>query len=167
MGMPEFIRPRWDATVITTEFQIAGQIEPIGPWLDYMNAKDKYSLPIHNARILAIGTSVGPAPEKPLVMVNRADVCFIYLPDRNSHQTVNMLRNVKAAIAHLGPVICRAEWHMGVDATLLTFMDDLAGNFFPVTNADLHAKVALPASLPHKADLLLVNRLHVTIYHPA
>jgi hypothetical protein len=167
MGMAEFTRPRWDATVITTEFQITGQIEPIGPWLDYMNTKDKYTLPIHNARILAIGTSVGPAPEKPLVMVNRADVCFIYLPDRNSHQTVNMLRNVKAAIAHLGPVICRAEWHMGVDATLLTFMDDLAGNFFPVTNADLHAKVALPAPLPHKADLLLVNRLHVTIYHPA
>ena len=64
-------------------------------------------------------------------------------------------------------MICRAEWHMGVDATLLTFMDDLPGNFFPVTNADLHAKVALPAPLPHKAELLLVNRLHVPIYHAA
>jgi hypothetical protein len=167
MGMPEFTRPRWDATVITTEFEITGQIEPLGPWLDYMNAKDKYTLPIQNARILAIGTSAGAAPEKPLVMVSRADVCFIYLPDRNSHQAVHMLRNVQTAIAHIGPVICRGEFHMGMDASLLTFMDDLPGNFFPVTNADLHAKMALPVPLPHKADLLLVSRLHVAVYHPA
>ena len=69
-----------------------------------------------------------------------------------------MLRNVQTAIAHIGPVICRGEWHMGTDATLATFIDDLPGNFFPITNADLHAKVALPAPLPHKAEMMLVNR---------
>lgn len=165
--MPDFTRPRYEATVITTEFEISGQIEPVGPWLDYLNAKDKYTLPIYNAHILAIGTSVGPAPEKPVVYIDRASVCFIYLPDRASHQNVNMMRNVQAAIAHIGPVVCRAEFHMGVDATLLTFMDDLNGNFFPITNADLHAKVVMPAPLPHKAEVLLVNRPHVSIYHPA
>jgi hypothetical protein len=164
--MADFSRPRYEATVITTAFQITGQIEPIGPWLDYLNTKDKHTLPIYNAHILAIGTSVGPAPEKPQVMLSRSDVCLIYLPDRNAHQTVNMLRNVQAAIAHIGPVICRGELHMGADATLITFMDDLAGNFFPITNADLHAKVALPVPLPHKAELILANRLHVAVYHP-
>ena len=80
--MPEFTRPRYNATVITTEFQITGQIEPIGPWLDYLNAKDKYTLPIHNARILAIGTSVGPAPEKPLVY-GQSRGCLLHLPARS------------------------------------------------------------------------------------
>ena len=56
---------------------------------------------------------------------------------------------------------------MGMDATLATFTDDLPGNFFPVTNADLHAKVTMPVSLPHKAELILVNRQHVLVYHPA
>ena len=163
----DFSRQRYEATVITTSFQIAGQIEPIGPWLDFLNVKDKLTLPVYNAHILAIGTSLGPAPEKPLVLVNRHDICFIYLPDRNSHQTVHMLRNVQTAIAHIGPVICRGEWHMGMEATLSTFVDDLPANFFPITNADLHAKVVMPAPLPHKADLILVNRLHVSIYHPA
>ena len=129
--MADFSRPRYEATVITTAFQITGQIEPIGPWLDFLNAKDKITLPVYNAHLLAIGTSVGPAPEKPQVFVNRHDICFIYLPDRNSHQTVHMLRNVQTAIAHIGPVICRGEWHMGMDATLATFIDDLPGNFFP------------------------------------
>jgi len=165
--MPDFVRPSYAATVISPEFQTIGQIEPIGPWLDYLNAKDKYTLPLKNARFMPIGAAAGNTPEKPQVFVNRVDVCFIYLPDRAAHQSVNMLRNVQIAIAHIGPIICRAEFHMGVDATLLTFMDDLAGNFFPVTNADLHAKLALPVPLPNKADLLLVNRLHVQVYHPA
>ena len=112
--MADISRPRFEAVVITEAFQITGQIEPVGPWLDFLNAKDKITLTVHNAHILAIGVSVGPAPEKSLVYVNRNDVCFIYLPDRNSHQTVHMLRNVQTAIAHLGPVICRGEWHMRI-----------------------------------------------------
>ncbi len=165
--MADFSRPRYDAIVITSAYQIVGQIEPLGPWLDFLNAKDKIMLPVYNARILAIGVSVGPAPEKPQVLVNRRDICLIYLPDRDSHQTVNMLRNTQTAIAHIGPVICRGEWHMGMDAKLATFIDDLSGDFFPITNADLHAKVALPVPLPHKAELLLVNRWHMPVYHPA
>jgi hypothetical protein len=135
--MADLSRPRCRATVVTTAFQITGQIEPIGPWLDFLNAKDKFTLPVHNAHVLAIGASAGPAPEKPQIFVNRHEVCFIYLPDPNSHQTVHMLRNIQTAIAHIGPVICRGEWHMGMDATLATVIDDLPGNFFPVTNADL------------------------------
>jgi hypothetical protein len=165
--MPDFSRPRYEATVITTAFQITGQIEPVGPWLDFLNAKDKIALPIYNARILVIGASPGPAPEKPLVYVNRHDICFLYLPDRNSHETVHIMRSVRTAIAHIGPVVCRGEWHMGPDATLATFIDDLPGDFFAVTNADLHAKVALPAPLPPKAELILVNRLYLSVYHLA
>ena len=165
--MADFSRPRYEATVITTAFQITGQIEPIGPWLDYLNARDRIALPIYNARLLAIGTSLGPAPEKPLVYVNRHDICFLYLPDHNSHQMVHMLRSVQTAIAHIGPVVCRGEWHMSTDATLATFIDDMPGDFFAVTNADLHAKVALPAPLPPKVELILVNRRHVSVSHPA
>ena len=165
--MADFSRPRYEAAVITTAFQITGQIEPIGPWLDFLNARDKIAVPVYSAHILAIGTAAGTAPEKPQVYVNCRDICFIYLPDRNSHQTVHMLRNVQTAIAHIGPVICRGEWHMGADATLATFTDDLPGDFFAVTNADLHVRVALPAPLPHKAEIILVNRLHVAVYHLA
>jgi hypothetical protein len=165
--MTDFLRQRYEATVITPEFQVIGQIEPIGPWLDFLNSRDKISLPVYNAHMLLIGTSVGPASKKSQVYVNLRDVCFIYLPDRDSHQTVHMLKNARLAIAHIGPVICRGEWHMGMDATLATFVDDLPGDFFAVTSADLHAKVTLPEPLPHKAEMLLVNRRHLAVFHPA
>ncbi len=165
--MADFLRPRYEATVVTTTFQITGQIEPIGPWLDFLNTKGKSVLPVHDAHVLMMGTSVGPVSKKPQVNVNLRDVCFIYLPDRNSHQTVHMLRNVRVAIAHIGPVICRGEWHMGMDATLVTFVDELPGDFFAVTNADMHARVTVPEPLPHKAEMLLVNRQHMAIFYSA
>jgi hypothetical protein len=165
--MPDFSRPRFEAVILTSGFQVTGQLEPIGPWLDFLNGKDKYTLPVYTAHLLTVGVAVGPASAKPVLMMNLNDIALIYLPDKESHRSVNMLRNVQTAIAHVGPLVCRGEWHMGMDASLTTFIDDLAGNFFPITNADLHAKIALPAPLPHKADLILVNRLHIPVYHPA
>jgi hypothetical protein len=162
--MADLSRPRYGATVVTTAFQITGQIEPIGPWLDFLNAKDKFTLPVHNAHVLAIGASAGPAPEKPQIFVNRHEVCFIYLPDPNSHQTVHMLRNIQTAIAHIGPVICRGEWHMGMDATLATVIDDLPGNFFPVTTRS-HAKV--PPLCCRTSRIDPGQSFAVSVYHPA
>lgn len=164
--MPDLTRPRFNATVVTTRFEIVGQIEPIGPWLDFLNSRDKHVMPVYNARLLPIGTAA-PAPERPVVYVNLAEIYLIHLPDPASHETVHMLKKVQTAICHIGPVICRGECHMGIEATLATYIDDLTGNFFPITNVDLHATVALPAPLPARADLILVNRLHVAVYHPA
>ena len=87
-----------------------------------------------------------PPRRKPQVYVSRRDICFIYLPDRASHSTVYMLKNVQAAIVHTGPLVIRGEIHLGVDATLATFVDDLPGNFFPVTNAELFTQATARAA---------------------
>ncbi len=78
-----------------------------------------------------------------------------------------MLKHTQPAISHIGPVVCRGEWRLGMDASLATFIDDLPANFFPITQADLHSKVQLPVPLPAKVDLVIANRAHVTVYHPA
>ncbi len=107
-----------------------------------LNAKDKYHPAglqrAHSGDRHFGGTGAGEAAG---VRQSRRTSASSTCPIAIRIKRVHMLRNVQTAIAHIGPVICRGEWHMGMDATLLTFMDDLPGNFFPVTNADLHAKV--------------------------
>ena len=164
--MMDFSRPRYSVTVITPTFEITGQMEPVGPWLDWLATKDKFTVPIYNAHLLPLGATQVSGAERPQLFVARNDICLIYLPDATSHASVNMLKNTQTAISHMGPAICRGEWHMGTDATLATFVDDLPGHFFPITHADLHFKLALPVPLPARADLILANRLHVTVYHP-
>jgi hypothetical protein len=163
--MQELNRPRHNATVVLPGFEIIGQIEPIGPWIDFLNSKDKYVLPMRPARVLPVG-GAATAPEHPQVFIRRAEVLLLYLPDRASHSTVHMLKNVQAAIAHAGPLVIRGEIHLGVDSTLATFLDDLPGNFFPVTNAELFSTQPLPVPLPRKADLIFLNREQLQLYYP-
>jgi hypothetical protein len=163
--MPEIKLSRFSATVVLPGFEIVGQIEPIGPWIDFLNSKDKHVLPVHAARVLPFG-GAATTPERPQVYVRRADVLLVHLPDRASHATVHMLKNVQSAIAHAGPLVIRGEVHLGVDASLATFLDDLPGNFFPITNAELFSTLALPVPLPRKAELIFLNRAQLQLYYP-
>jgi hypothetical protein len=163
--MSEINRPRFNATVVLPGFEVVGQIEPIGPWIDFLNSKDKHVLPVYTARVLPFG-GAATAPERPQVYVSRTEVLLLHLPDRAAHSTVYMLKNVQSAIAHAGPLVIRGEIHLGVDASLATFVDDLPGNFFPVTNAELFSTQALPVPLPRKADLIFLNRSQLQLYYP-
>ncbi len=165
--MADFSRPRYHATLLTPAFEITGQLEPIGPWLDWLASKDKLIVPVYDAHLMPLGAAQAAGAERPQLFVARNDICLIYLPEAASHTTVNMLKHTQLAISHIGPVVCRGEWHLGMDASLATFIDDLPANFFPITHADLHSKVQLPVPLPAKADLVIANRAHVTVYHPA
>jgi hypothetical protein len=164
--MSEIKRPRYNATVIVPGFELVGQIEPIGPWIDFLNSKDKHVLPMHAARVLPIG-GAATTPERSQIYLSRADVLLLHLPDRASHSTVYMLKNMQAAIVHAGPLVIRGEIHLGVDATLATYLDDLPGNFFPVTNAELFSTQALPVPLPRQAELIFLNRAQLQLYYPA
>jgi hypothetical protein len=163
--MPEITRPRYNATVVLPGFEIIGQIEPIGPWVDFLNSKDKYVLPVLAARVLAAG-GAATASERPQVHVSRNEVLLLHLPDRASHSTVYMLKMVLPAILHTGPLVIRGEVHLGVDATLATYLDDLPGNFFPLTNAELFSTQPWPVPLPRKADLIFLNRAQLQLYYP-
>jgi hypothetical protein len=163
--MSEIRRPRYNATVVVPGFEIVGQIEPIGPWIDFLNSKDKHILPMYAARVLPIG-GAATTPERSQVYVSRADILLLHLPDRASHSTVHMLKNVQAAIVHAGPLVIRGEIHLGVDATLATYLDDLPGSFFPMTNAELFSTHALPVPLPRQADLIFLNRAQLQLYYP-
>jgi hypothetical protein len=163
--MSEIKRLRYNATVVLPGFEVIGQIEPIGPWVDFLNSKDKYVLPVYAARVLSVG---GPAttPERPQVYSLRNEVLLLHLPDRASHSTVHMLKTILSAILHAGPLVIRGEIHLGVDATLATYLDDLTGNFFPLTNAEIFSTQPLPVPLPRKADLIFLNRAQLQLYYP-
>ena len=163
--MPEINRPRFSATVVQPGFEVVGQIEPIGPWIDFLNSKDKHVLPMYAARVLPFGGAAN-TPEHAQVFVSRSEVLLLNLPDRASHSTVYMLKNVRSAILHAGPLVIRGEIHLGVDASLATFLDDLPGNFFPITNAELFSTQALPVPLPRKAELIFLNRARLQLYYP-
>ncbi len=165
--MPDVLHPRFNATFILPTFEIIGKIEPLGPWLDFLNNRGKTIITLYGARVMPIGASTPPGPEQPQVHVNGAELCVIHLPDRAAIESVYMLKNVQTAIAHIGPIVCRGEFHVGADKTVARYFDELPGIFFPITNVELFSTVALPVPLPRKADLILANRAHLRLFYTA
>lgn len=161
--MPDMTRPRFNVQVVMPTFVITGQIEPVGPWLDFLNGHDKYEIVVQAARVFPIGSAAASVPEHSQVCLIRSNICLIVLLDSAAQQSVHMLKRTLTAISHIGPIVCRGEYHMGVDAQLSTYFDDLVGSFFPLTNVDLFPAVAMPASLPRKADMIIANRAHVQV----
>ena len=161
--MPDMTRPRFNVQVVTPAFVIAGQMEPVGTWLDFLNSRDKYEIVVQAARVFPIGSAAASVPEHAQVCLTRSNVCLIVLLDSAVQQSVHMLKRTVMAISHIGPIVCRGEYHMGVDAQLSTYFDDLVGNFFPLTDVDLFPAVAMPTSLPRKAELVIANRAQVQV----
>jgi hypothetical protein len=162
--MPD--RPRFDAHILTPTLQVTGQAEPVGPWLDFLNNRDKHTFTVHHARVMSIGVAAAPVDRPQLFMI-RDQVSMIALLGSSARDGITMVRNSVMAIIHIGPIVCRGEIHLGVDTPLAIYFDDLAGNYFPVTNADLHALSPLPVLLPAKVDIALINRSMVQAYYPA
>ena len=159
-----FERPIFGAQILTVAMQIAGRAEPIGPWLDFLNSRDKVTMAVRDARLVPLITGAAPV-ERPQVFANRNLISLIVLTDPGVRDSVNMMKNVVTAILHIGPVICRGEIHIGVDTPLGVYFDDLTGNFFPMTNVSLHTLSPLPIPLPKQADLAMINRTMVQAYY--
>ncbi len=164
--MAQLMRAQFNATIITRTLEIVGQMEAIGPWLDFINERDRHLITMHTARAFPMGSTTA-APEHAQLYVNRSEICLIYLPDRAAHESVFMLKNTQAMICHLGPIVCRGELHLGADKTIATQIDELAHDFFPLTNADLHSTLPLAVPLPPKADLILANRAQMQFCYAA
>ena len=78
--MPEITSPLFNSTLVLPGFEVVGQIEPIGPWIDFLNSKDKHVLPVYTARVLPIG-GAATTPERAQVFVSRSEVLLLHLPD--------------------------------------------------------------------------------------
>lgn len=161
--MPD--RPRFDAQILTPALQVTGQAEPVGPWLDFLNNREKLNFTVFNARFMLIGLAGVPV-DRPQLFMNRNQVSLIALLGTGVRDNITMVRNSVMSIIHVGPVVCRGEIHLGVDTPLGVYFDDLTGDFFPVTAANLHSLVPLPVPLPAKTEIVLINRAMVQAYYP-
>lgn len=164
--MQQITRPRHNVDILTPEFRVTGQVEPIGPWFDFMNNPDRYTLTVHNAHLCPLGKADGRESDHTQAILNKQHICMVILLDAEARETVHALSHTNRAISHVGPFICRSDFHMGAETQLVTFFDDMVSDYFVVSNADLHSTITAPTPLPSHVDMLLVNRAQAYTTYP-
>ena len=164
--MQQITRPRHNVEVLTPELRVTGQVEPVGPWFDFVNNPDRYTVTVLDAHRCPLGKTSGRESDHAQAILNKQHICLIILLDAEARETVHALKNTNRAISHVGPFICRGDLHMGAESQLVTFFDDMVSDYFVASNVDLHSTSATPSPLPSHVDMLLVNRAQVHTTYP-
>ena len=158
--------PRYPVQALTTLFHLQGEMEPVGPILDFLNDVNRQYLPFLNATVCSLVPGpLGKMTHSHLV-VPSTEIVALYFDDPNARASIQHLRRAERCIAYLPGLVCRAEFHLGTDSRWQDMLSLLHGDYFAVTCALAFPLVALPGPFPQQADMLILNRLHVRMLHP-
>jgi hypothetical protein len=157
---------RHDVQVLGRMFQFVGQMEPVGGALDYLNDETRSTFPLYDVTISPL------TPDGPLKRISRPDivvgdnelgiVCFL---DPDYCQSVALLKNFDRVIAYTPHAVLRGNFHRGAETRLTDLFDMMQGRFLAMTDVSVFPLIDLPAPFPQQADLIIVNRFHINVYH--
>ncbi len=157
--------PRYPIQALTRFFHIQGFMEPVGPILDYTNDVNRPYLPFLDAVATPLTASPVGKVTRSQIVIPKTDLVALYIDDAAARSKIQLLKRFERCIAYTPSLICRAELHMGSETRWQDALAMLAGDFFGVTSAAVFPLLPLPGPFPQQADLLILNRLHVNMFH--
>lgn len=167
MGI-QFTIQRFDVQVLGSSFQFVGQMEPLGRLLDYLGDPGRTTYPLFDVKISPI-TPGGPLSgiNRPEAIVSTQELGLIYFLDAEYRKKVDVYPTFDQVIAYTPHAILRGKFHRGAETKLRDFFDMSASVFTVMTDASIFPLTELVAPFPRQADLLILNRLYVSLYHQA
>ena len=159
---------RHQVQIVGRDLQYEGEMEPLGPVLDFLNAPTRSTVPLFSVRVTPISLD-GPfkGVSRPEITVDRNELGILYFFDPEYRSKVQMLRNADSVIAYTPHAILRGRFHRGAETRLRDLFDAMPGDFLPMTEVSVFPTTDLPRALPAQADLVILNRHFVRFYHAA
>ena len=159
---------RLQVAIITTHFQINGQLETIGTPFSFINDAARESLPLYEVNVTPLATDT---PLKsfslPHVIIRRSKIEFLYFESAETRASIQTLRRSELLVAYTSVAVCRGNFHMADEANVGDFIEDIASVLLPVTEARIFSFSELTAPFPTDPELVLIGRSHLQFYHPA
>jgi len=161
------LRKSYPVEIFTRSFKIGGHLEPLGHLMDALNNPDRDSLLIHQGTVSSLSAN-GPLNSFTLeeIVLNKSDVFFISLTDKEDHSELNLLKRAEKMIVYLPLFVIRANFHLGGETRFRDMLDTLPGTFLPITDAAIFPLFVSRVAVPGHRDLLLINKKQITLYHP-
>jgi hypothetical protein len=158
---------RYHVQILGRKFQFDGEVEPLGQVLDFLNNESRSTFSLYDVKILPVMPS-GPltAITRSEITVSESELGLIFFLDADYRQQVPVLKSFDRVIAYTPHAVLRGNFHRGVETRLGDMFDTLQGAFFVMTEVSIFPTTGLPAPFPKQADLLIVNRFYVNLYHP-
>ncbi len=166
MGLQAPPTQRHDVQILTLDFQFSGQLETIGPVLNFINSPGRDSLSLHDAHLAPL------TPGSPLkgishshVVVRKPQIVLLCLISPESRASIRTLARRELLVAYTPVAVCRGYFHMSAEAKVRDFLEVTPGDLLPITEAQIFPLVELSAPFTTRAELILAGRAHLQLYH--
>jgi hypothetical protein len=157
---------RYDVQALGRKFQFTGKLEPVGQLLDYLNTATRTTFPMYDVTALPISSgSLLKGVTRPEITVSASELGLVYFLDAEYRQRVQVLKSFDSAIAYTPHAVLRGKFHRGAETRLRDLFDMMQGSFLAMTDVSIFPTVDLPAPFVQQADLLIVNRFYIDLYH--
>jgi len=150
--------------IYTPNFLITGRVVPEGPLVGWLNIPNKRVLVIQTAQVssLSPNSPLNPAA-LPQITVPKEQIIALEVLDGMGTMRVEP-RQVPAAF-YTERFVIKAELRLPAQAPPERYFNLLVGNFFTVTNPQLHPILATRPSQDSPGKMLVLNRAKIDFYH--
>lgn len=161
-----FTRRLYRCAVFTDAFKMTGKLEPTGEILTALGDKQRTCIPIHDVEITPISaySPLGPLAI-PELIINKANVTMVAVLDAADYDDIRLQASITVLTVYTPAFAIQAEFHLGGELRTRDFIDGLAYDFLPATNAKLFP--LLPSKLGPTDNLpfVILNKNAITMYH--
>jgi hypothetical protein len=162
------IQPReYDAEVVTNQYLLTGYLSPLGPLLTYLNQADRGLITMRavSATALEAASTVGAFQAGELIVV-KDDIIAIRLVHPVTQTTVQLLPKRERLLVFTSRLVVQGDFHCGPDTRVHDLFESTPGRWAPASDAQIYPLLPFRATIFSEANLLLVNKRHIRMFHP-
>jgi hypothetical protein len=157
---------RHDVQILTPQFQLNGRLEVMGAVLNFVNDTTRTSLSLHDVHLTSL------TPDSPLsdfsrsqVTLLKSQIVLLHFTEAETRASIRPLVHRELLVAYTPVAVCRGYFHMPAEAGVGAFLDITQGDLLPITEVQVYPLVTLSIPFSLQADLLLIGRSYLQLYH--
>ncbi len=161
----------WAAQALTADYLASGYLQPVDmPLAGFLNVSTQATITLTGVQLQAIGAQasiVNPVPAE-ITIPKTALIAFIPRDEPGMRSATQQMPNRPApAVIYAGPYLIRAAFMLPGDMPLRNFFGTAGGTLVAVTQAEITCQVPGAKFTPLKAQIVVLNKALVQMYHPA
>jgi hypothetical protein len=152
--------------VYTPSYVLIGQSESSNAFLGWLNNPNKQTLDLLEVQGLSLHPNATLVNfSQPLVTLPKRQILAIDMVSPEAQASVQMSSRAELSVLYTERFVIQANLHPTGDMSISHMFSVIGGDFFPVSNAQLHAIIPTRNLPANSARVMIVNKSFVDFYH--
>jgi hypothetical protein len=152
--------------VYTPSYVLIGQSESSNAFLGWLNNPNKQTLDLLEVQGLSLHPNATLVNfSQPLVTLPKRQILAIDMVSPEAQASVQMSSRAELSVLYTERFVIQANLHPTGDMPVSHMFNVMGGDFFPVSNAQLHPILPTRNLPTNSARVMIVNKSFVDFYH--